>query len=56
MLFSLQQNKMDSREYKNGAEFEHDVKTIFANCYKYNPADHDVVAMARKLHEVFNQQ
>lgn len=22
---------------------------MFSNCYKYNPPDHDVVAMARKL-------
>ena len=22
---------------------------MFSNCYKYNPADHEVVAMARKL-------
>ena len=44
---------MDNREYKNGAEFANDVRTIFTNCYKYNPADHDVVAMAKKLQEVF---
>ncbi|MCL4119603.1 UNVERIFIED_CONTAM: hypothetical protein GTU68_063271, partial [Idotea baltica] len=46
-------NKMDNREYKKGSEFANDVRTIFSNCYKYNPADHDVVAMARKLQEVF---
>lgn len=22
---------------------------MFSNCYKYNPPDHDVVSMARKL-------
>lgn len=26
---------------------------MFSNCYKYNPPDHDVVAMARKLQDVF---
>ena len=26
---------------------------IFANCYKYYPTDHDVVAMAGKLQHVF---
>ena len=44
---------MDNREYKNGAEFAADVRTIFSNCYKYNPPDHDVVAMAKKLSDVF---
>nr|XP_027211850.1 bromodomain-containing protein 3-like isoform X1 [Penaeus vannamei] len=48
--------KMDNREYKNGAEFAGDVRTIFTNCYKYNPPDHDVVAMARKLQDVFEMR
>ena len=26
---------------------------IFHNCYKYNPPEHDVVSMARKLEDVF---
>lgn len=47
------QAKMDNREYKKGSEFASDVRTIFSNCYKYNPPDHDVVAMARKLQDVF---
>jgi hypothetical protein len=25
------------------------MRLIFTNCYKYNPPEHDVVAMARKL-------
>lgn len=45
--------KMDSREYKSTGEFAADVRLIFTNCYKYNPPDHDVVAMARKLQDVF---
>merc|ERR1711915_877930 len=49
-------NKMDNREYKSGAEFANDVRTIFTNCYKYNPPDHDVVAMARKLQDVFEMR
>merc|ERR1712179_185454 len=49
-------NKMDNREYKNGAEFANDVRTIFTNCYKYNPPDHDFVAMARKLQDVFEMR
>ncbi|XP_013774946.1 bromodomain-containing protein 3-like isoform X2 [Limulus polyphemus] len=45
--------KLDLREYKTPDEFAGDVRLIFTNCYKYNPADHDVVAMAKKLQEVF---
>lgn len=40
---------MDNREYKSPEEFAGDVRLIFTNCYKYNPPDHEVVAMARKL-------
>lgn len=45
--------KMDNREYKSAPEFAADVRLIFTNCYKYNPPDHDVVAMGRKLQEIF---
>ena len=45
--------KMDSREYQASTMFEYDVLTIFKNCYKYNPPEHDVVGMARRLEEVF---
>jgi hypothetical protein len=30
-----------------------DVMLIFTNCRKYNPPEHDVVGMSRKLEEVF---
>lgn len=48
--------KMDNRQYKSAAEFAADVRLIFTNCYKYNPPDHDVVAMARKLQDVFEMR
>lgn len=41
--------KMDNREYKSAAEFAEEVRTIFTNCYRYNPQDSDVVMMAKKL-------
>lgn len=47
---------MDTREYKTAQEFAGDVRLIFTNCYKYNPPDHDVVAMARKLQDVFEMR
>ena len=52
----LLQTKMDNREYKTAQEFASDVRLIFTNCYKYNPPDHDVVAMARKLQDVFEMR
>lgn len=44
---------MDNREYRSSSEFAADVRLIFTNCYKYNPPDHDVVTMAKRLQEVF---
>lgn len=41
--------KMENREYRKPEDFASDVRLIFTNCYKYNPPDHEVVAMARKL-------
>lgn len=45
--------KMDGRDYRSANEFAADVRRMFTNCYKYNPPDHDVVGMARKLQDVF---
>ena len=41
------------REYITPDEFAHDMRLIVTNCYKYNPPDHDVVAMAKKLSDLF---
>ena len=41
--------KMDNREYNTAREFEQDVRLVFTNCYRYNPAEHDVVKMARQV-------
>ncbi|KYM96936.1 Bromodomain-containing protein 2 [Cyphomyrmex costatus] len=49
-------SKMDSRQYKTAHEFASDVRLIFTNCYKYNPPDHDVVSMARKLQDIFEMR
>ena len=49
-------SKMDSRDYNSHQEFATDVRLVFTNCYKYNPPDHDVVAMARKLQDVFEMK
>jgi Bromodomain len=41
--------KLENRDYNSHLEFAADMRLIFTNCYKYNPPDHDVVVMARKL-------
>merc|ERR1719400_1440810 len=48
--------KMEAREYRVPTEFATDMRLIFTNCYKYNPPEHDVVAMARKLQDVFEMR
>uniref|UniRef100_A0ACB8EFI2 Uncharacterized protein n=1 Tax=Sphaerodactylus townsendi TaxID=933632 RepID=A0ACB8EFI2_9SAUR len=53
MDLSTIKRKMENREYHDAQEFASDVRLMFSNCYKYNPPDHDVVAMARKLQDVF---
>jgi len=32
------------------------MRVIVTNCYKYNPPDHDVVAMAKQLSDVFEMR
>uniref|UniRef100_A0A3Q2DAJ8 Bromodomain-containing protein 2 n=1 Tax=Cyprinodon variegatus TaxID=28743 RepID=A0A3Q2DAJ8_CYPVA len=53
MDLSTIKRKMDCREYRDAQHFASDIRLMFSNCYKYNPPDHDVVAMARKLQDVF---
>ncbi|KAJ8251351.1 hypothetical protein GJAV_G00220420 [Gymnothorax javanicus] len=48
--------KLESRQYADPQEFAADIRLMFSNCYKYNPPDHDVVAMARKLQDVFEMR
>ncbi|XP_061117095.1 bromodomain-containing protein 3-like isoform X1 [Conger conger] len=56
MDLSTVKKKMDEREYQDAQSFAADVRLMFSNCYKYNPPDHEVVAMARKLQDVFEMR
>nr|XP_020735106.1 bromodomain-containing protein 3 [Odocoileus virginianus texanus] len=56
MDLSTVKKKMDSREYPDAQGFVADIQLMFSNCYKYNPPDHEVVAMARKLQDVFEMR
>ncbi|XP_053318931.1 bromodomain-containing protein 4 isoform X2 [Spea bombifrons] len=48
--------KLDGFQYRDAQDFASDVRLMFSNCYKYNPPDHEVVAMARKLQDVFEMR
>uniref|UniRef100_A0A8C6S307 Bromodomain testis-specific protein n=1 Tax=Neogobius melanostomus TaxID=47308 RepID=A0A8C6S307_9GOBI len=56
MDLSTIKKKLDNSQYKDAQEFAADVRLMFSNCYKYNPPDHDIVAMARKLQDVFEMR
>ncbi|XP_051964229.1 bromodomain-containing protein 3b isoform X7 [Xyrauchen texanus] len=56
MDLSTVKKKMDGREYQDAQSFAADIRLMFSNCYKYNPPDHEVVAMARKLQDVFEMK
>ncbi|PWA32562.1 hypothetical protein CCH79_00015105 [Gambusia affinis] len=56
MDLSTIKKKLDNRQYRDAEEFAADVRLMFSNCYKYNPPDHDVVSMARKLQDVFEMR
>ncbi|XP_062973793.1 bromodomain testis-specific protein [Elgaria multicarinata webbii] len=56
MDLGMIKKKMENYEYKETQEFAADVRLMFMNCYRYNSPDHEVVAMARKLQDVFEMQ
>ncbi|XP_044138565.1 bromodomain-containing protein 3 isoform X1 [Bufo gargarizans] len=56
MDLSTVKKKMDDRDYQDAQAFAADIRLMFSNCYKYNPPDHEVVAMARKLQDVFEMR
>lgn len=45
--------KLENGQYSSALEFAREIRLIFSNCYKYNPPDHDVVAMAKELEVAF---
>lgn len=49
-------NRLENRHYNTSAEFAADMRLIFSNCFKYNPPDHEVVHMAKKLQDVFEMR
>ncbi|CAF3613857.1 unnamed protein product [Rotaria sp. Silwood1] len=48
--------KLDNREYTSPEEFATDVRLIFSNCYLYNGPNTDVVAMCKKVEQMFENK
>jgi len=48
--------KLDNREYATADEFATDVRLIFSNCYLYNGPQTDVVAMCKKVEQMFEDK
>jgi len=45
--------KLNDGEYQGKADFEADVRLVFANCYLYNPPDHGVYKAGKRLEKIF---
>ena len=56
MDFSTIKKKLDAKQYSNADEFSEDVRMVFNNCYTYNAAGTDIVAMCRMAETLFNQK
>lgn len=50
------QTNLANNQYENGDDFERDVRTVFANCYLFNPPGTDVNTMGHRLEQVFNKR
>lgn len=48
--------KLSRGQYENAKEFEADIRLIFSNCYKFNPASDPVHAMGKNLEVVFDEK
>lgn len=48
--------KLSRGQYENAKEFEADMRLIFSNCYKFNPASDPVHAMGKNLEAVFDEK
>lgn len=56
MDISTVAKKLQGGAYQRAKDFEADVRLIFSNCYKFNPAGNPVREMGRQLEAVFNDK
>jgi hypothetical protein len=55
MDFGTAKAKLDEGKYTEADDYVRDIRLVFENCYTYNPPDHPVVAMAKKMQAVFEK-
>ncbi|KAI9789325.1 MAG: hypothetical protein M1816_006214 [Peltula sp. TS41687] len=48
--------KLKNGQYEHAKEFEADVRLMFNNCFKFNPANDPVHHMGRQLEAIFNEK
>lgn len=56
MDFSTVQEKMDNNAYETAEGFEHDIRLIFKNCYRFNPDGTPVNKMGKRLEAIFDKK
>ena len=56
MDLSTVESKLRGGQYENAKEFESDIRLMFQNCYKFNPAGDNVHTMGKTFEGVFDAE
>ena len=56
MDISTIHRKLEAGQYENAKEFEGDVRQMFQNCYKFNPADHPIHKLGKDYEKIFDEK
>ena len=56
MDLSTVESKLKGGQYENAKEFESDIRLMFQNCYKFNPAGDNVHTMGKAFEGVFEAE
>lgn len=56
MDLSTVTTRLNTGQYENAKDFEADMRQIFKNCYKFNPAGSPVHEMGKSFEEVFDRE
>ncbi|KAL3427151.1 Bromodomain-containing factor 1 [Phlyctema vagabunda] len=56
MDFGTISDKLASGHYQKAKDFEHDVRLVFSNCYKFNPPGNAVHTWGKEFEAVFDSQ
>ena len=56
MDLSTIRRKLDMGQYKDGDEFEFDIRLMFNNCYTFNAPGSEVYSLGKELEAVFDRK